>query len=250
MMLKEERFDYILKKLDQREMITYELLAHDLKVSEDTVRRDIEVLNRRGLLSKVRGGAISRAKNPLNFQDRAQYLNDGKRIIALKVQPFIKDGQTLFMDAGTTMCAIAQHFPSDINLRIITANQALIPILARFEGIEIIVLGGRYNRVTAANIGTKTCREVNTYIADLYLMGLCAIDSKQGITAAIQEDAAVKQTMLKASSKTIALGNSEKLEQADCFRVCSLEDLAMLITDLPSDDEKLAPFRTSGIQLV
>jgi len=249
-MLKEERFDHILKLLGEEERVTYEVLAQQLKVSEDTVRRDIEVLNKSGLLSKVRGGAISRAKNPLSFQDRSSYLNDGKNIIALKIQQFIQDGQTLFMDGGTTMCMVASHFPLDIHLRVITNNVALVPTLAKCKGIETIVLGGIYNRLTETNVGMVTCSEVTNYVADVYLMGVCAVESKYGITAAIQEDGDVKRAMLKSSAKIIALSNGEKLGRTDCFRVCNITDIDLLVTDLPSDDKKLDPFRSSGIQLV
>lgn len=249
-MLKEERLDHILQALIQKEMVTYESLARKLKVSEDTVRRDIETLHRNGLLSKVRGGAIARSKNPLSFQDRSGFFTGGKDVIALKAQQFIKNNQTIFMDGGTTVCAIASHFPLDAHFRVVTNNQALVPILATHEHIEIISLGGVYNRVTETNVGTKTCEQVSDYVADLYLMGACAVDSKFGITAAIREDAEVKQAMLNASLKTVALSNSEKLGSTDHFRICGLAEIDALITELSSNDSKLDPLRNMSLQLV
>ena len=84
-MLKEERFNHILKVIKKRGKVIYETLSEDLNISEDTVRRDIESLHNNGLLLKVRGGAISISKNPLSFQDRTRYLAEKKKkLIALK----------------------------------------------------------------------------------------------------------------------------------------------------------------------
>lgn len=249
-MIKEERFDYILGLLKTNGKVTYETLALDLDVSEDTIRRDIELLHNNGLLSKVRGGAILLSRNPLNFQDRASYLSDGKQTIALKAQQFIKNGQTLFMDGGTTTCAIAAHFPLNSNLRVVTNNVALVPILSKFKDIEIIILGGVYNKHTATNLGAKTCEDVRDYIADIYFMGACAIQSKFGITSTFNDEAEVKRIMLANSKQTIALGNIEKINNTESFKVCDLEDINVLITDLPSDDSKLDTYRSLGIKLI
>lgn len=249
-MIKEERFDHILGLLKQKGKVTYDTLALDLEVSEDTIRRDIELLHNNGLLSKVRGGAISISKNPLNFQDRASYLSDGKQTIALKAQQFIKNGQTVFMDGGTTVCAIAAHLPLNSNFRIVTNNVALIPILSKFKDIEIIILGGVYNRHTETNLGAKTCEDVKNYIADIYFLGACAIQSKFGITSTFNDEAEVKRMMLTNAKQTIALGNIEKINNTEPFKVCDLEEVNTLITDLPSDDSKLDSYRSLGIRLV
>ena len=249
-MIKEERFDYILNLLKQTERVAYEVLATELKVSEDTIRRDIDLLHQNGLLTKVRGGAILRSKNPLSFQDRTTYLSEEKETIALKAQQFIKNGQTIFLDGGTTICAIAAYLPLDVKIRVVTNNQALVPLLSKFKSIEIIVLGGLYNRETETNIGIKTCFEASQYIADLYFMGTCAVQKKFGITAALQEDGEVKQAMHQAAIKTIALSNSEKLGSTEHFKVCGFEEIDALITELPSNDIKLDIYRNLNIDLI
>jgi DeoR/GlpR family transcriptional regulator of sugar metabolism len=249
-MLKEERFDYILDRLKKESRIAYDTVAEALGVSEDTIRRDIEALHKNGLLAKVRGGAIIRAKNPLNFQDRSSYQSDAKEVIALKAQQFIKNGQTIFMDGGTTVCAIAAHFPINSNFRVITNNNALIPILARYQQIEVIVLGGIYNRFTETNTGGQTCQEAKNYIADLFFMGTCAIHSKLGVTAVLQDDGEVKQAMLSQSQKTIALTDKEKLELTEHYKVCDVTSLSAIITELPSDETALDQLRDLGPSLI
>lgn len=249
-MIKEQRLKHILALLQSKEMVTYEILAGDLGVSEDTIRRDIEELHNNGLLSKVRGGAMMRSENPLSFQDRRTYLQGGKDVIALKAQQLIKNGQTIFMDGGTTVCAIAARLPINSVLRIITNNQAAVPILAKIPGIELIILGGKYDRDTYTSSGIQAVDEASRYVAELYFMGTCAIHPQFGITASLQTEGELKQAMIKSSLKTVALSNGEKLTSVEYFKVCDFDRIHALITDLPSTDPQLNDYRNLGFQLL
>jgi len=249
-MLKEERFSHILTLIKKKGKANYESLADELSVSEDTVRRDIESLHNNGLLLKVRGGAISLSKNPLSFQDRTRYQLEEKNIIALKTLQLIREGQTVFMDGGSTVCAVASHLPANSRFRLITNNMALVPVVSAFRHIELIVLGGIYDRDTATNTGGQTCSEAAKYIADLYLMGTCALQKDFGISAVFQPDGEVKQQMLKNAAKTYALANIAKLNATEHYKVCELKEIKGLITDLPADDPRLDDFRGLGIRLI
>ena len=249
-MLKEERFNHILKIIKKRGKVFYETLSEDLNISEDTVRRDIESLHNNGLLFKVRGGAISISRNPLSFQDRTHYLSKEKELIALKAQQLIKKGQTIFMDGGSTICSIATLLPSNASFRLVTNNMALVPIISKFSGIELIILGGMYDREAAINTGGQTRHEVNQYIASLYFMGTCALQKDFGISAVFQNDGEVKQTMLRNANKTFALVNSSSLNTTEHYKVCDMKDIDGMITDLATDDPALDDFRHLGIRLI
>lgn len=249
-MLKEERFEVILSKIKEKTKVTFEELAVELKVSEDTIRRDIDLLHRNGLLSKVRGGALLREKDPLSFQDRESFSKDEKNIVALKSQQFIKEGMTVFMDGGTSNCMVANYLPLDIRLRIITNNMSLISILSKFKNIELLILGGIYDADLAATMGMTTCHEASQYIADLFIMGTCAIDAEFGASATSFTDSETKKTMIRCSKKTIVLGNQHKLRRTEPFKICDIRDISVLITDLPADDPELNAFRNLEIQIV
>jgi len=249
-MLKEERFNHILKLIKKKGKVFYETLSEDLHISEDTVRRDIESLHNNGLLYKVRGGAISISKNPLSFQDRSHYLTEEKELIALKAQQLIKKGQTIFMDGGSTVCSIASHLPVNSSFRLVTNNMALVPIISKFRDIELIILGGMHDRETAINTGGQTRNEVKKYIASLYFMGTCAIQKDFGISAVFQNDGEVKQAMLKNANKTFALVNSSSLNTTEHYKVCDMKDIDGMITDLATDDSTLDEFRHLGIRLI
>jgi len=207
-MIKEQRFDIIISELKKKEHVTFAKLASKLKISEDTIRRDIDYLERNGLLAKVRGGATIRSKNPLTFQDRNNFLKKEKDVIGMKALRFIKEGFTMFMDGGTTNCSVASCIPVNISLRIITNNQVLIPILTEFKNIELITLGGTYDKATETSTGIVTCNQIRNYVADLYLMGTCAVDAKIGVTATYNNDAEIKKAMLYSSHRTVSLVNT------------------------------------------
>jgi DeoR/GlpR family transcriptional regulator of sugar metabolism len=249
-MLKEERFNHILKVIKKKGKVFYETLSEDLDISEDTVRRDIESLHNNGLLYKVRGGAISVSKNPLSFQDRTGYLAEEKELIALKAQQLIKKGQTIFMDGGSTVCSIATHLPANSSFRLVTNNMALVPIISKFRDIELIILGGMHDRETATNTGGQTCNEVNQYIASIYFMGTCALQKDFGISAVFQKDGEVKQSMLRNANKTFALVTSANLHSTEHYKVCDLKDISGMITDLSTNDSELDDFRHLGIRLI
>lgn len=249
-MLREERFELILSQLKKKNKVKFEDLALAMHVSEDTVRRDIEQLHRNGLLSKVRGGAMLREKDPLSFHDRQSFLANEKNIIALKAQQFIKDGMTVFMDGGTTIGAVANYMPLDIRLRVITNNTSLIPVLSKFKRVELILLGGIYDNDLAVTTGATTCNEASQFIADLFIMGTCAIDAEFGASATSITDVETKRTMIKSSKKIIALANQNKLRRTEPLKICDLQNIDVLITDLASDDQELDSLRNSSVQIV
>ncbi|MFZ4861237.1 DeoR/GlpR family DNA-binding transcription regulator [Sphingobacterium sp. Mn56C] len=249
-MLKEERFEFILEQLKKESSVSYETFAASLSVSEDTIRRDIEQLYRNGLVSKVRGGAMLRSKDPLSFQDRTLTYHEEKNAIALKAQRFIRPGMTIFMDGGTTVCALASTLQADIAVRIITNNVALMPILTAFKHIDIIFLGGEYQANTATTCGLETTAEVLKYNADLYFMGTCALDDKNGISAVFKNDAAVKRAMLSASQKTVVLADSNKLNQTEPFKVTDIHNIDYLVSELAATDPSLDAYRSLGVSIL
>jgi len=249
-MLKEERFEIILNELEKKKIVTYDTFSSLISVSEDTIRRDIDYLYRNGLLSKVRGGAMLRTRDPLSFQDRTFFATDAKNIIGLKAQKIIKNGMTIFMDGGTTVCSIASHFPIDITLRVITNNPALISTLTRFKNVELIVLGGAYHQETATTSGADTCMEVAKYIADVYFMGTCAIDYELGASATFKTDAEVKRTMIKSSKKVVSLADENKFRRTEAFKICLIEEIDVIITNLSGNDKELIPYHSKNIQIL
>lgn len=245
-MKKEQRFNYILEKLGQQKVVEFNALSIDLKISEDTVRRDIDELAKNGLLSKVRGGAIPRSENPLTFKDRIGYLSKDKEVIALKALRLISNGQTIFLDGGTSIYTLVSLFPTDIKLTVITNNVAIIPLLALYNGIKTIVLGGEYIKATESLCGLEAVKGAEKFRADIFFLAPCAIDEK-GITATYKEEAELKQAMIASSEQVVVLSNFNKLDTKDSYVVCRLEDLSYIITEEDLHCKEFDLYKKSGI---
>ena len=107
-MLKHERQQYILERLTEQGKVELGALSVALQISEDTVRRDVDELQRQGLLSKVRGGALPSSPIPDAFGARERHDAAAKQDIARKARTLIRDGQLIFVDAGTTVTWLAR----------------------------------------------------------------------------------------------------------------------------------------------
>ncbi|MBE9461580.1 DeoR/GlpR family DNA-binding transcription regulator [Dyadobacter subterraneus] len=249
-MIREKRFNFILEKLQNNNEVGFGELSIDLNVSEDTIRRDIDTLAENGLLLKIRGGAIPRSHNPLSFKDRMDHLQDDKEIIALKAQTLIKSGQTIFMDGGTSVYTLVTLLSTDIKLTVITNNTAIIPALSAYTGIELIVLGGHYLKESETIVGYQAIKMVRNFQADLFFMGICALDMQKGVTASYMQEAELKQTMLEHSSTAIALSTFDKLETFEPYRVCPIQSLDYVITEMDSQNERFEPYKKAGIKVL
>ncbi|MCF0054977.1 DeoR/GlpR family DNA-binding transcription regulator [Dyadobacter sp. CY356] len=249
-MVREKRFNYILEKLQNNGEVEFSKLSGDLNVSEDTIRRDIDMLADNGLLLKIRGGAIPRSHNPLSFKDRIGHFKDDKEIIALKAQTLIKSGQTIFMDGGTSIYTLVSLLSTDIKLTVITNNTAIIPILSAYSGIEVIVLGGHYLKESETIVGYQAIKMAENFQADLYFMGVCALDLQKGVTAVYVQEAELKQTMLQHSSMSVALSTFDKLETFEPYRVCSLQSLDYVITEMDAHNARFETYKNAGIKIL
>ncbi|RBL94234.1 DeoR/GlpR family DNA-binding transcription regulator [Chitinophaga flava] len=248
-MLKEERLDYILKKLQADQKVLQAELSTDLQVSEDTVRRDLEVLAQNGQLIKVRGGAIPHSPNPLAFKERSALHEADKQHIARKALSFLHDGQTIIIDGGTSTLALVKLFPLNLRLTVITNSVPIVAQLVEHPTIEVIFTGGRIGKISQTACGMETIRMLQKVRADLNFMGICSLHPDAGVTGLDLEEAEVKSVMVESANKNIALATSDKMGTAEPFKVCDITELDTIVTDNP-DLPSLKPYLNLGIQVI
>ena len=140
-MLKEERHQYILNRIQQNYRIYVTSLSTELGVSDDTLRRDLAELDEQGLLTKVHGGAIAKSGIPIEFTDRLNTGIAGKQQMAAKVIPLFHPGDIILMDGGTSNLEVARQIPLDMELTIYTNSFPIINVLMHHPKLELIFLG-------------------------------------------------------------------------------------------------------------
>lgn len=248
-MLREERLDYILKKLKADQKVLQTELSSDLQVSEDTVRRDLESLAQDGLLIKVRGGAIPHSPNPYSFKERILLHEEDKQMMAQKALSLLKNGQTIILDGGTSTLMLVKLFPPNLQLTVVTNSIPIVAQLIEHPGVEVIFTGGRVFKDSRVTAGLDTIRMVRRMRADICFLGICSLHPVLGVTALDLEESEVKSAMVESANRVVAIGTSDKMGTAESFKVCEMTDIDTIITDKP-EEEALQPYIKLGIQVI
>lgn len=248
-MLTEERHRLIRDRLSTEGRVIAAALASELCVSEDTVRRDLRELARSGACRRVYGGAVPLAPDPGPAAVRSAVAAPEKAALARAAVRLLAADATVFIDAGTTNAAIAAAIPPTLPLTVATNALAVAAALARHGRVRLLVLGGTYDPVKDACLGSDTVDAVRRLHADLFFLGACGIDGRLGATAYDPAEAEVKRAMAAASRRLAVAATRDKLGTAAPFAVAPPETLSDLVvaTDVPA--ASLAPFEALGVRL-
>jgi DeoR/GlpR family transcriptional regulator of sugar metabolism len=248
-MLKEERFQLILQYLQKDNKVVLPELSRLLGVSEDTVRRDIKELSAQKLLKEVRGGAIPHAPGPQDFREREQYAIKKKQIIAKKAVAFLKQGQVIILDSGTSALAVANAIPRDLGITVVTNSFPVVQMLEDRKDVDVFFAGGKLQRESFITSGHDAIDFFESIRADVFFLGVCSIDLQLGVTGHYYEECAVKRAMIKASREVYALSTPEKLGTAEAFSICALTALSGIITS-SSEDHVMDVYKEAGIRII
>lgn len=249
-MLKAERHKYIMTKIADEHKVSTINLAELLKISEDTIRRDLNELNKKGLLEKVYGGAFPIIDKPENVFDITIVNEDKKNIVGNKAVTLLSDGQVIVMGGGTTNLAFAKLIPSNLVATIYTYSLPIAMQLSQHPNIEVIFIGGKLQKNAMVTIGMDVVQVLSELKADICFIGVSSINVKLGLTEKGYEVSLVKKAMLQSSEKAIFMLTSEKLNTKMPYRVCELNKQHTIITDLSPNDTKLDSYSKSGIHIL
>jgi len=247
LMFKNERHSFILKKINLHNKVLSSQLSKELKVSEDTVRRDLSELSEAGEIIKVHGGALSRSYHfPVHQQ--TVYAQKEKKEIAKKAVGLISAGMVILTEAGTTMLEMVRSIPNDLEATFFTVSPLMALELAEYPLLKVFLIGGEVDNSAQIVIGEKTISELTDIHVDLCFLGVNAMNVKSGLTEVDWKIAQVKKAMIKSASKLVVLSISEKLNSQHKMKVCSTHAIDYLVTELKPKDKTLAPYRkTIGI---
>lgn len=249
-MLKEERLDFILQKLREDQKVKLGELSAALQVSEDTVRRDIELLASNGLLMKVRGGAVPHSPNAPSFRERIHVLEADKKLIARKAIQLLSPGQTVLLDGGTTTYMIGTMLPPDLRLTVVTNNVPLAALLAEHPSVEVILAGGRILKSSQVTGGAEAMRLFSQLRVDTCFIGICSLHHTIGLTTLEYEEAEVKRAMLQAASQVVAVTTFDKIGTAETYKVCEITALDTIVTEVDNNRDLFKPYTDLGIRIV
>ena len=251
-MLKEERLDFILQKLKTNQVVKLGDLSDSLQVSEDTIRRDIETLDRNGLCLKVRGGAVPHSPNMKahSFKERINASENLKSIIDQKALELIYPGATILLDGGTTTFKLAGMLPTNIPLTVITNSIPVVNALMENPAVEVILAGGRIFKSSQVTMGIEAMKLMEKVRVDICFTGICSLHLALGVTAPNFDEAEVKRTMVQSANKVVAITTHDKIGTAESFKVCDIKAVDTIITEISNKDASFLPYKELGIHIM
>lgn len=249
-MLKRERQAYILHQVNLHNKVLSSSLSEEINVSEDTIRRDLQELAEEGKIIKVHGGALSQSFNYINYPSSKFYSHDHKRSIAQKVVSLIKDGMFILTTGGTTIIELARILPPQLKATFISGSIPAVLEYLHHPNIEVILIGDKVSKSSKITVGGDAIAKIKQIRADLCLLGVNSIDIKHGITENDWDVVQIKKAMIESSQKTVCMTISEKVNTFQPIHVGNINEIDTLVTELEPDDEKLAPYKDAGIEVL
>jgi DeoR family fructose operon transcriptional repressor len=237
-MLADERRLRILERLAQQRSVTVSELAEAFGASESTIRRDLDDLERQGLLRRTHGGAVAVdavASFEPSLQEKDVRYPQEKQAIARAAAELVRPGDTVLLDAGTTTLQIARQLAT-LELTVVTNS---VPIAMELSStpqarVHLMLLGGDLRRTTGALVGPFAERMLADLHVDLLFLGANGLHADRGVTTPNPLEAAVKAAMIRSARRVAVVADHSKVGQVSLVKVCDWDEVDLLITDRPA----------------
>ena len=249
-MLKLERQAYILHQVNLHNKVLLTDLSEQIRVSNDTIRRDLQELADLGKIIKVHGGALSPSFHNGHQSNREVYAYNQKKIIAKKAASLIEDGMFILTGGGTTIIEMARALSKDLHATFISGS---IPALFEYSShpnIEVIAIGDKVSKNSKITVGSDAILKIREFRVDLCFLGVNAINLETGISDNDWDIVQVKKSMIDSAKKLVCLTISEKIDSRQPIQICDLKRIDTLITEISPDDLSLEPYIKAGITVL
>ena len=247
-----ERHQQILTRARAEGRVDVATLALDLDVTPETVRRDLTVIERLGLLRRVHGGAVAveRLGVEPGLADRERVMSAQKERIARAALEELPDGGAIILDAGTTTIRLAALLPADRDLTVVTHALPIVTVLAARPNITLHLVGGTVRGRTLAAVGSWALAALTQIHADVVFLGTNGVTVERGLTTPDLAEAQVKRALVAAARRVVVLADHTKLGVSDFALVAPLSAVDVLITDSDAAPELVDEIEAAGPRVV
>lgn len=245
------RHQSILNKLQEEGYVNVLDLCKALDVSAVTIRKDLKLLEEKGLLFRSHGGASMHNpyinEKPVNEKE---YIRSEEKIrIGKAAAQLIFPDDTFIIASGTTVLALARHIKPAGGLTAITASLNVALELNRHPEIEVLQLGGSLRKSSFSVAGSFSEMMLENFSCNKLFLGIDGIDLEFGISTTNILEAQLNQKMISASQKTIVLADSSKFGRRGFGKICNLDELDQIITDKEAPDHDVKALEEMGIEV-
>lgn len=229
-MLAEERRRHILGHLNRFGTAKVADLVEQFGVSEMTVHRDLNQMVQEGLIDKVHGGAVAKHVAEIPYRERFVQHQAEKQTVTQRAVQLVKEGQTIFLSAGTTITELARVLPKN-GLKIITNSLPIAQELTLSSENDIMLTGGTVRRYAEALVGPGAKSALENEYVHLAFISVTGIDLEQGMSVYSESEADMLRHIIKAARKTVLVTDSSKYGQVMGPVVFPLDSIHVLISD-------------------
>ena len=247
----ESRRDRIMEMLDRDGQVRIAQLAEMLETTTVTIRSDLAAMEQEGLIERVPGGAIPTAINLFNqeFQRRKSKNTEAKRVIAAAMAREIEDGDTLFINGGTTTYFAAQMIKKVRKRLIVITNSVSIALeLGTTPTYTVILTGGQINPYYSFTCGTEALDQLRRYQVNKAVLSIDGID-ESGVMTIHPEECTIAKMMIERARRSIIIADSSKVGKEGLCTICDLGQVDILITDSDAPAQAVESIRACGVEI-
>lgn len=246
----QERKQLIIEKLETNGSADVKELAILLSTSEITVRRDLATLAEKGLIFRTHGGAmkLSLSYDPVDFVNKSAVRGEQKDYICQIAASFIKEGEVIFLDCGSTVYRICP-FIRNLKIKVVTNSIPIVNALLN-SSVSLNLAGGEIDMERQASHGLIAIEHFARYRADKAFLGVDGISINNGLSASSEKEAEISTTLAKYAKETFLLCDSSKFEKDKYLPFAPINMANYLITDKDANSELMRKYENSGVKIL
>lgn len=249
--LKEDRIQKLKNYILSNERASIEELCNVFTVSKNTMRRDINELEKQGTIKKVYGGIVLNDKKTTEpFESREEKNTSAKQVIAKLACDFVQDGDIIYIDSGTTTMHMLPHLAELRNLTIITNNLNVILSSLPYLHLNVLCTGGTLFRTTNSFVDMDAINFLKKYNISKAFMASTGISISKGITNSSSFEYDIKKYMVDNCDMVVLLADETKIGRVSLTTYCDLKDINVFVTNANPDDEYVEFFNKNNIKLI
>lgn len=240
-------YDYIVKNKNA----TVNELADICQVATMTIRRDLDKMEKDGLITRVFGGAVidNSMVEEVDYADKEKSNIEEKVKIAKEAVKLVHDNFIVILDSGTTCMEIAKQLVEKNNLKIITTDILITAYLMKYENLEVYCTGGKIQRNTGSCLDTYTIDFLNNINADICFVGASAINKNLELSTFVPNKGRVKQAIIDASTHKILVTDNSKFNKRSFTKVRHLKDFEIVITNEGLEEDLVKKMEDEDINI-
>ncbi|WP_053219935.1 DeoR/GlpR family DNA-binding transcription regulator [Virgibacillus senegalensis] len=250
-MLSIERYQRILAELEKQKIVKVSALSRQLGVTEKTIRIDLETLEKRGLLTRIHGGAMleKSEESLLPIEERQSSHNEVKQAIAKRAVELIEPGETILMDGGSTTVEIAKLL-GDQEVTVITNDLNIAHVLQDKQNVQLLVPGGARIVGSSSLFGTQATEFLQKLHVNRVFFGATGVSVKQGLSVFTSLHADWKKQIVECAEEVTLVADSSKFGKVALIQFADIDQVDIIVTDGRLDKETKQQIQEKNIQVL